>query len=195
MSSWTMWKMNSQILALIRRARLLSTKLATKVENLWQNPSSKMVGKMFERSSDPANLENVIVPPMPKPIMKMGAFRDCVASIEKKFYNVQQSVVKSSHIMSSIADDLIQAEQPDQSVDVKSVVVKAVDSISILAHSSTTLSNMRKANIKNILNKDVQGLCDPSRHVSMHLFGDEFDKQLKEEKRNALPKLLWLDPN
>ena len=41
---------------------------------------------------------------------------------------------------------------------------------------------MRKANIKNILNKDVQGLCDPSSHVSMHLFGDEFDKRLKEER-------------
>ena len=161
---------------------LLSRKLATNVENLWQNPSSKMVGKIFKKYSHPANLENVMVPPMPKPIMKMGAFRDFVASREKKFYNVQQSVVKSSHIMSSIADDLIQAEQSDQSVDVKSLVVKALDSISILANSSTTLSNMRKANIKNILNKDVQGLCDPSRHVSMHLFGDEFDKRIKEER-------------
>ena len=75
---------------------------------------------------------------MPKPIMKMGTFRDFVASREK-FYNVQQSVVKSSHIVSSIADDLIQAEQSDQSVDVKSSVVKALDSISILANSSTTL--------------------------------------------------------
>ena len=124
---------------------------------------------------------------MSKPIMKMGAFRDFVVSREKKFYNVQQSVVKSSHIMSSIADDLIQAEQSDQSVDVKSLVIKALDSISILANSSTTLSNMRKANIKNILNKDVQGLCDPSRHVSMRLFGDEFDKRLKDKKRSETP--------
>ena len=58
---------------------------------------------------------------MPKQIMKMNSFKEFVASREKKLYSIQQSVVKSSHILSSFADDLSQAEKSDQSIDSKSL--------------------------------------------------------------------------
>ncbi len=89
---------------------LASEKLATKIESYWKNPSSKSVVKVFNRHKQPKNLENLMVPPMPKVIRQMPSFKDLVSSREKKLYNVEQAVVKSAHIMSSIADDVMTAE-------------------------------------------------------------------------------------
>jgi len=79
--------------------------------------------------------------------------------------------------MSSIADDFVQAEQADKPVDVKSIDVKPLDSISVLANTSVTLSNMQKANARNLLNKHIQGLCDSSSQVSIHLLGMNLIKE------------------
>ena len=159
-----------------------SAKLAEKLKLQWQNPSLKTVAKVFSKHEHPENLESIMVPPMPKVILKMPNFKDAVAVREKKLYNIQHAIVKSSHIMASIADDLISAEKSDKPVDTKNVVLKAFDSLSVLANANVNVSNMRKANIKYILNKDVRGLCEPSHEVSTHLFGDELEIRLKEEK-------------
>ena len=49
---------------------------------------------------------------------------------------------------------------------VEIVFLKAFDMISILSNASVTLSIPRRANMKHTLNKDVKGLCDPTRQAS-----------------------------
>jgi len=90
-----MWEMSSLISVQTKDPSLLLKKLATKIENLWQNPRSKMTENLPIQRIYPkkytylAILENVMVPTMPKPIMKMNVFRDFIAFREKKLYNVQ----------------------------------------------------------------------------------------------------------
>ena len=109
-----------------------------------------MVAKVFNKHEHPKNLESIMVPPKPKVILKMQNFKDAVSVREKKLYNIQHAIVKSCHIMASIADDLISAEKSNKAVDTKN------DSLSALANANVKIMNMRKANIKYILNKDVR---------------------------------------
>ena len=46
------------------------------------------------------------------------------------------------------------------------------------------MSNVRRANVKHTLDKDFQGLCDPTYQVSQHLFGDEIDKYLEDQRKS-----------
>ncbi len=63
-------------------------------------------------------------------------------------------------------------------------MLKAFDSIAVLANSSISLSNLRRSNIKHILSKDVHALCDSTHKVSEHLFGDDIEKRLKEVRES-----------
>ena len=101
-------------------------------------------------------------------------------SKEKKLYDVQNAVVNSSHIIASIAGALMSSEKASSAVDVKDLPLKAFDMISILSNASVTLSYLRRTNVKHTLNKDVQGVCDPTCQVSQHSFGDEIYIFIKE---------------
>ena len=164
---------------------LSSDKLASKIEEQWKNPSRKAVAQVFKRHKHPLNLESISVPTMPKLIMKMPSFKDSVLARERKLYDVHHSVAKSSHIISTLADDLLLAEKNHSLIDTKAIVLKAFDALSFLSNASVNISNLRRLNIRPILNKDVQGLCDPTREVSNHLFGDDIEKRLKQERESA----------
>ena len=163
---------------------LVSTKLAQKIKNQWQNSNFNSAMKIFAKYKHPTNLETVMTPPMPKIIRHMPTFKQNTAVRERKLFNTQREIVKATHIMATMADDILQAETTDRAVDTKSVVLKAFDAINVLANASINLSNMRKLNIRHLLNRDVQGLCDSSTKVSEHLFGDEIEKCLKEERES-----------
>eukprot|EP00795_Rhopilema_esculentum_P007915 gene7915-biopygen9124 len=163
---------------------LSSDKLASKIEEQWKNPSRKAVAQVFKRHKHPLNLESISVPAMPKLITKMPSFKDSVLARERKLYDVHHSVAKSSHIISTLADDLLLAEKNHSLIDTKAIVLKAFDALSVLSNASVNISNLRRLNIRPILNKDVQGLCDPTREVSNHLFGDDIEKRLKQERES-----------
>ena len=171
---------------------LASNKLVSKIEEQWKNPSRKAVAHVFKRHKHPLNLESVSVPAMQKLIMKMPSFKDSVLAGERKLYDVHHSVAKSSHIISTLADDLLLAEKNHSLVDTKAIVLKAFDALSVLSNASVNISNLRRLNIRPILNKDVQGLCDPTREVSNHLFGEDIEKtpEAKKGSLNVLPLLL-----
>ena len=65
------------------------------------------------------------------------------------------------------------SEKSSSAVDVKDLPLKDFDMISILSNASVTLSYLRRTNVKHTLNKDVQGVCDPTCQISQHSFGDE----------------------
>ncbi len=141
---------------------LASDKLASKVEKLWQNPCAKGLAKVSSRHPQPGNLDTVMVPPVPSTIMRMEGFKNTVLHRERRFYHLQQSMVKASHILTTIADDIIKAEKEDKCLDTKSVVLKSLDSIAILAEASVNVSNMRRNNIRPILHHDIRGVCNPT---------------------------------
>ena len=76
------------------------------------------------------------------------------------------------------------SEKSSTDVDVKDLVLKSFDIISVFSDASVTLSSLRRANVKHTLYKDVQELCDPTYQVSQHLFGDEIDKCLKDQRES-----------
>ncbi len=120
-------------------------------------------------------------PPMPKIICHMPTkyYRKV-----KVIFNTQREIVNANHIMATMVDDILQAEMTDSAVDTKSVVSKAHDAINVLANASINLSNMRKLDIRHLLNRDFQVLCDSSSQVPDHLFGDKIIKCLKEERES-----------
>ncbi len=91
-----------------------------------------------------------MVPPVPSTIMPMEGFKNTVFHRERRFYHLQQSMVKASHILTTIADDIIKAEKEDRCLYTKSVVLKSLDSIAILAEASVNVSNMRRNNVRPI---------------------------------------------
>ena len=121
---------------------LACSNLAQKIETHWKSPSASSVAKGFKKHKQPANLEGLVLPPMPKMSLKMPSIKDFVASREKRLYSVQNAVVKSSHIIASIADNLMSSEKSSSAVDVKELVLKAFDIISVLSNASVTLSNL-----------------------------------------------------
>ena len=76
---------------------LSCSNLAQKVEMHWKSPSISPAAKAFKKHKQPANLDGLIVPPIPKMIWKMPSFKDSVASKEKTLYSVQNAVVKSKY--------------------------------------------------------------------------------------------------
>ena len=161
---------------------LKSEKVATKVAKIWFNPNIKGLNKIFKRHKQPSNLKSLSAPSMPKLIRKMPSFKDPFKSNEKNLYSMHQSVCKAAQIATKIADSVLSEEKQGVSIDSKSVVLHAFDIINLLASANLSIINKRKSNVRPILDQDCQGMCDASNTVSEHLFGDDIEKVIKQEK-------------
>ena len=161
---------------------LKSEKVATKVSKIWSNPNVKGLNKIFKRHKQPSNLKPLSAPSMPRLIRKMPSFKDPFKSNEKKLYSMHQSVSKAAQIATKIADSILSAEKQSVSVDSKSLILHAFDIINLLASANLSIINKRKSNVRPILDQDCQGMCDASNTVSEHLFGDDIEKVIKQEK-------------
>ena len=95
---------------------------------------------------------------------------------------MHQSVSKAAQIATKIADSVLSAEKQSVSVDSKSLILHAFDIINLLASANLSIINKRKSNVRPILDQDCQGMCDASNTVSEHLFGDDIEKVIKQEK-------------
>ena len=117
----------------------------------------------------------------------MPSFKDPFKSNEKKLYSMHQSVSKAAQIATKIADSVLSAEKQSVSVDSKSLILHAFDIINLLASANLSIINKRKSNVRPILDpildQDCQGMCDASNTVSEHLFGDDIEKVIKQEKK------------
>ena len=95
---------------------------------------------------------------------------------------MHQCVCKAAQIAPKMADSVWSAEKQSISVDSKSLVIHAFDIIHLLEGANLSIINKRKSNVRPIIDQDCQGMCDASNTVSEHLFGDEIEKVIKQEK-------------
>ncbi len=94
--------------------------------------------------------------------------------------NIQQTVLKATAAILQTTNALVTSKSVD---DHSQLLAQSVDTIALLAHAHTQLSQLRSDQIKPILKQEYSTIC--SAEIQAHskwLFGSDFAKTLKDAK-------------
>lgn len=138
-----------------------------------------------ERHKIPLNCKEVCVPKLRDSLLNIKSFNEYARRTERSYYNLQTSLIQATSCIIDIIDTALKAEAKSQVIDVKALLRSSFDGIAILGHSSRTVSNLRKKNLKPSLNSQYQTLCNPNHSTTQFLLGDDLNKGMQEAQESS----------
>ena len=70
-------------------------------------------------------------------------------------------------------------------MDTRVLLRNCLDGVTLLGHANRLVSNMRKRNLKSLLDTRHQALCNPNRPTSEFLLGNDLDKGMREAMESS----------
>ena len=133
----------------------------------------------------PANCKEICVPKLRDSLLNVKSFNEYAKRTERSYYNLQLSLTQAVSCFVDTIVDTITAEERSQVVDSRAILRNCFDGLTLLGHSSNTISNLRKKNLKPALNSQYQALCNPSRPTTQFLLGDDLNKGMQEAQESS----------
>ena len=162
----------------------ISDKLATVAVKFWEKDSqnNNLIKKLKEDLKVPQNCTKLRVQVLNSDIYKNKHILPYYKRNDKKYQDMQDTVIRASAAVLQIADLCLEADRNNQAILSKPVVAKAIDAITLLGKANSQLIDERKERLKSALSEDIKGLCDHDYSDSEYLLGDNLAETLKQAR-------------
>ena len=90
--------------------------------------------------------------------------------------------------MINITNICLDADNKNQLIESKEVVVKAIDAITLLGRASKQITLERKERLISTLSEDYRSICNQDHSKSKFLLGDDLLEIIRKSKANILIK-------
>ena len=95
---------------------------------------------------------------------------------------MQQLLTQACTAVINIANNCLEADKSKQIVELRALVTKAADAITIMGKLNTMLTNERKTRLKPALSECYQSLCDQDFSQSVYLLGEGYNFEKTENR-------------
>lgn len=128
--------------------------------------------ELCSKYNRPENCEALIVPKLNKELWNAPTLMKTTKEVDKSFQLSQRYLNQGLIPLVSLMDQLLKTDNSEQ-------FKLARDSFQLLAYAHRDLSNIRRQQIKGVVDYKYKQLCNDTTPVTENLLGDELEKQIK----------------
>ena len=160
---------------------LTGQKVSEKIAEIFKNKWGKLpYDKLKEKAQQdllPQNCQKLNIPLTNKDVwLQLNNYQ---RRNDLRLSNLQQNIQKAAVANLKTIENLL---HNNKCVDVKNLLKSNLDAISLLGHTCSELSSIRRVQIKPALNSEFSSLCDKEYDDSEILFGSDITKNLNKAK-------------
>ena len=129
-----------------------------------------------------SNSPKFYVPTLNEEIVKNQNIHHYYKSNDKWWFDLQNIILKATSAVVDIANLCLEAENKNDLIHSKDVVVKAIDAITLLGEVNHQMTFERKERLKNALSEDHKTICEQDHSDSKQLLGHDLADNVKKAK-------------
>ena len=129
-----------------------------------------------------SNCPKFYVPTLNEEIIKNKNIHHYYKRNDKRWFDLQNIVLKATSAVVEIANLCLEANNKNEVIHSKDVVVKAIDAITLLGKANHQMTFERKERLKNALSEDYKTICEQDHSDSKQLLGNDLADNLKKAK-------------
>ena len=158
--------------------------LASAVTKFWKTEakSDLVIKKLKGNYAVASNCPKLFVQTLNEEIMKNKNINPYYKRNDKRWFDLQNLILKSTAIVTDIANNCLEAENRNEIIHSKDIVVKAIDAITLLGRANYQFIFERKERLKNALSDDYKAICEQDHSDSKQLLGDDLAENIKKAK-------------
>ena len=126
--------------------------------------------------------QRIFVPTLNEEIVKNKNIHHYYKRNDKRWFDLQNIVLKATSAVVEIANLCLEANNKNEVIHSKDVVVKAIDAITLLGKANHQMTFERKERLKNALSEDYKTICEQDHSDSKQLLGDDLADNVKKVK-------------
>ena len=116
-----------------------------------------------------SNCPKFFVPTLNEEIIKNKNIHHYYNRNDKRWYDLQNIVLKTTSAVVEFANLRLEADNKNEVIYSKDVVVKAIDAITLLGKENQQMTFERKERLKNGLSQDYKNICEQDHSHSKQL--------------------------
>ena len=158
--------------------------LASAVTKFWQTEArnEQKIKKLKNEYLVASNCPKFYVPTLNEEIIKNKNIHHYYKRNDKRWFDLQNIVLKATSAVVEIANLCLEADNKNEVIHSKDVVVKAIDAITLLGKANHQMTFERKERLKNALSEDYKTICEQDHSDSKQLLGNDSADNVKKEK-------------
>ena len=145
-----------------------------------ENPA--VVKKILGGLKIPPNCNGIRVPILNEAVAKNRKIMPFHKRTDKRLSDIQKGLIFATSAVLEIADELILAQNENRRPNLRRLMGRTVDSVTLMGRAHRQISAERKKCLKSVLNEDIRTLCDKQTSDSKCLFGENMLESMKESK-------------
>ena len=127
------------------------------------------------------------VPTLNKEMIKNESIHHYYKRNEKRWFDLQNIVLQATSAVVEIANLCFKVDNKNEMIQSKDVVIKAIDTITLLGKANHQMTFERKERLKNTLSRDYKTICEQDHSDSKELLRDDLaDNVKKAEATHAM---------
>lgn len=173
----------------------VSQKLADTVERSLKKCirlSDDVTKRLDKEYARPENCPTLRVPEVNREVWEVVKKDKWIKQRERQLQKILGYVSKSMIPVLRLTDSFLSTKSR-QTIDLKACVIQSTDALSLMSQAYTGLNIYRRQNIKPAINSQYHDVCHQDNPVTTKLFGDDWNKQMKELKESKNLKISWKD--
>ena len=133
--------------------------LASAVAKFWQTEArnEQKIKKLKNEYLVASNYTKLYVPTLNEEIIKNKNIHHYYKRNDERWFDLQNIVLKATSALVETANLYLEADNKNEVIHSKDVVVKAIDAITLLGKANHQMTFERKERLKNALSKDYRG--------------------------------------
>ena len=162
--------------------------LAKACSKFWVTESENdlAVKKLKSDFAVPSNCDKFYSLILNEEIFKKRKIHSYYKRSDRRWFDLQNSILKSSTAVVNIANICLDADNKDQLIESKEVVVKAIDAMTLLGTASKQITFERKERLRSALSEDNRSICDQDHSSSKFLLGNDLAENIRKAKATYL---------
>ena len=164
----------------------ISSQLAEVAMKYWSEESKNpvVVTKILDALKIPANCSGICVPILNEAVAKNRKIMPFHKRADKRLSDIQKGLIFATSAVLEIADELILAQNESRPPNLRKVMDRTVNSVTLMGKAHKPISAERKECLKPVLNEDIRTLCDKETSDLKYLFGENLLESMKEAKES-----------
>ena len=161
--------------------------IASAVTKFWQSEArnEQKIKKLKNEYLVASNCPKFYVPTLNEEIIKNKNIHHYYKRNDKRWFDLQNIVLKAISALVEIVNLCLEADNKNEMIHSKDVVVKAIDAITLLGKTSHQMTFETKERLKNALSEDYKTICEQDHSDSKPLLGDDLADNVKGYKAKA----------
>ena len=129
-----------------------------------------------------SNCPEFYVPALNEEIIKNKNIHHYYKRNDKRWFDLQNIVLKATSTVVEIANLCLEADNKNEVIRSKDIVVKAIDAITLLGKANHQMTFERKEKLKNAFPEDYKTIYKQDHSDSKQLVGDDLADNVKKAK-------------